>query len=69
MINIYYAASDGFTKEARFSDLGDAQRYAQFWIGKTYDLAGAGNYAVSGDGVARIVVEGANIEELFKEAI
>ncbi len=67
MINIYYEAVDGFKKEARFSDINDARRYAQEWMGKYYDLSAAGNYAVSGGGLERIVVEGAKIEELFEE--
>jgi hypothetical protein len=66
-IKIMYEAVDGFSKEATFTDLGDAQRYAQFWMGKYYDLSAAGNYAVCGDGVARIIVDGVDIEELFKE--
>ena len=65
MINIYYSAVDGFTKEARFSELGDAQQYAQHWLGKSPEQAGM--YAVSADGVAKIVVEGASIHDLFLE--
>ena len=65
MINIYYEASDGFTKEARFTDLGDAQRYAQLWMGKSPEMGV--HYAASADGVAKIVVEGVSMAKLFEE--
>lgn len=64
-IKITYLAVDGFTKEATFTDLGDAQRYAQYHMGKYYERAGS--YAISGDGVSKIMVEGATINKLFEE--
>jgi hypothetical protein len=65
MIKMSYAASDGFCKEASFSDKNDARRYFQMWAGKNFDAVG--QCAVSFDGVSRIFVEGASIESMQEE--
>jgi hypothetical protein len=66
VITVYLKAVDGFSKTRKFKTLKGAQRFAQDYVGETPDL-GRG-YAVSWDGVGRIMVQGVSLRELFPKA-
>jgi hypothetical protein len=63
-ITIYYESVDGFKKTAEFTDIRDARTYAQEWMGKHCDVTH--NYAISGDGIGRIMVDGISLADLFE---
>ncbi len=62
-IKVSYRSIDRCSKTRRFKTLEGAQRFAQEWVGETPEL-GTG-YAVSGDGIGKVTVEGAPLRELF----
>jgi hypothetical protein len=62
-IKITYQACDGFVCRKAFKTLAGAQRYAQRMIGRHPEI-GCG-YAVSGDGIGTIRVQGATLAEIF----
>lgn len=61
IVNIYYVAVDGYRKSWSYTKDGAAAKIRRL-LGSNYDL-GLG-YAVSGDGVGRVTIEGATFEEL-----
>lgn len=62
-ITVYYASVDHFTQSRTFKTLAGAQKYADKWVGPTPDLGSC--YAVSHDGIGRIMVKGAAVADLF----
>ena len=62
-ITVNYLAVDGSRKTRTFSSLDAAQQFAQRWVGEMPELGS--NYAISADGVGRIMVQGALIRDLF----
>lgn len=62
-IVINYVAVDGFASRKQFSALKGARKYAQTRVGKNPEM-GLG-YAVSSDGIGRIVVSGCKLADLF----
>ena len=62
-ITVYYRSVDRFSQSRTFKTLAGAQKYAAKWVGETPDM-GLG-YAVSFDGVGRIMVKGAPLADLF----
>ncbi len=62
-IKVSYRSIDRCSKTRRFKTLEGAQKFAQEWVGETPEL-GTG-YAVSGDGIGKVTVEGATLRELF----
>lgn len=66
MIKVRYKSIDRFSQSRSFKTLKGAQRFAQKWVGPTPELGTW--YAVSGDGVGRITVEGCSLEDLFPKA-
>lgn len=62
-IVVSYRSVDHFSKRRRFKTLAGARRFAQKYVGETPELGSC--YAVSGDGVGRIMVSGATLLELF----
>jgi hypothetical protein len=63
-IIVHYRSIDRFTQRATFATLAGAQRFAQRWVGEHPDLGST--YAVSDDGVGRIMVDGdATLADLF----
>jgi hypothetical protein len=66
MITVYLVSVDGFSKRRKFKTLKGAQRFAQAYAGETPELAGS--YAISGDGVCRIMADGARLKDLFPMA-
>lgn len=64
MIKLRYEAVDGFRQTKQFKLLRGARKYAQTMLGKFPEMGGG--YAVSGDGVGKIVVvQGCQLSELF----
>lgn len=64
-IRIRYEAVDGYRKTSTFKTLAGAQKYAADRVGETPDTSAFGRYAVSDDGIGKIMVEGATMVELF----
>lgn len=62
-IKVTYTATDGHTKTKTYKTQKAAHKFAAHWIGEHPEMAP--DYAVSGDGVGKITVEGLTIEELF----
>lgn len=66
-ITVRYRTLDRFSKTGKFKTLAGAQRFAQKWVGKTPEI-GFG-YAVSGDGVGKITVDGCLLRDLFPDVV
>lgn len=70
MITLRYRSIDGANVRRQFTTLKGAQRYAQNMIGEAPEVAQAGRYAVSGDGIGKIVpIAGATLAELFPATV
>jgi len=65
-ITVFLRSVDGFSKSRKFKTLDGARKFAQAYAGKTPELGGG--YAISADGVCRIMVSGAKLSELFPES-
>lgn len=65
MIKVTYQAVDGYRKTAKFKTLTGAQRFAHKWVSAHPDVGSF--YAVSPDGIGRVMVEGCSIQEIFPE--
>ncbi len=63
MIKVRYSAVDGFTQTRKFKTLAGAQKFASDRVGKTPEIGT--RYAVSGDGIGKVVATGATLAELF----
>jgi hypothetical protein len=66
LITIAYRSCDGFRTKRRFKTLKGAQKYAHHMVGPAPELGGG--YAISGDAVGRVTVQGATLAELFPKA-
>lgn len=64
-IDVYYSTVDGYFKEKNFQSLADAQAFAQKYVGTHPEIGSS--YAISADGVGKIEVDGAALEDLFPE--
>lgn len=67
MITVIYTSIDGVRKVRKYETLRAAQKFAWDWVGRHPEL-GRG-YAVSGDGVGKIEVEGASLSDLFPQEV
>lgn len=65
-ISITYEAIDGVSKRRVFKKLAAARNFAHKWVGEHPDVSGLG-YAVSYDGIGRVIWYGCSAEELFPE--
>lgn len=67
MIKVKYISVDSYGrgKWKTFKTLKGARKFAQYWVGKHPELGST--YAVSGDGVGKIVAEGVALKDLFGE--
>ena len=65
MIIITYSTIDRFRKRSKFKTLAGARKFAQHWLGKYPEMGSS--YAVSGDGVGKITVQGCELSDLFGE--
>lgn len=64
-IKVTYSTLDRFRKTRSFKTLAGAQKFAQHWVGQTPEVSTSWGYAVSGDGMGKVTVRGANILDLF----
>jgi hypothetical protein len=65
MIKLHYSAIDGFRKVYTFSTIEKAQAVAWNMVGRYHEHHCS--YAVSDDGVGKIIPEGCTIAELFPD--
>ena len=64
-IVVRYSTVDRFRTKRTFSTLNGASEFARHWIGDHPEIGSS--YAVSSDGIGKITVEGATLQELFPE--
>jgi hypothetical protein len=62
-IKVRYSSVDGYSKSRKFKSLKAASKFARERVGDHPEIGS--HYAVSGDGIGKIVVEGAKLAELF----
>lgn len=68
MIKVRYSSFDSRRGKWRsFKTLRGARKYAQHWIGKHPEMGST--YAVSGDGIGKIEVEGVELRKLFGDEV
>ena len=66
VIKLKYSSVDGYRKTRSFKTLKGARAFAQHYVGKNPEMGST--YAVSGDGIGKIVVvEGIALTDLFSE--
>lgn len=65
MIKIKYQAVDGYREGKSFMSLKGAQKYAHDRVGAHPEMGSY--YAVSGDGIGKVTVEGVSLTELFPD--
>ena len=63
MITIIYDSIDGFQEVGTFETINEARAFATRWVGQHPEIAGS--YAISGDGVGRIMAQGISLDDLF----
>lgn len=65
VITVSYSSIDGFNRSKRVATVAGARKFAQHWLGTAVEI-GRG-YAVSFDGVGRVTVQGASLDDLFPQ--
>jgi hypothetical protein len=63
MIKVKYSSIDGGRVSRSFKTLKGARKFAQHWVGKNPEIGSS--YAVSGDGIGKIEVDGCPLADLF----
>lgn len=63
MIKVRYSSVDGAGKARTFQTVESARKFAVRYVGETPEFGS--HYAVSGDGVGKVTVEGCTLAELF----
>lgn len=63
IIKVKYSSVDGYRSTRPFKTLKGARKFAQDRVGKNPEMGST--YAVSGDGIGKIQVEGCALAELF----
>lgn len=63
-ITVRYSSVDGFSEKRAFKTISGARAYATSRVGPTAEVSSSG-YAVSGDGVGKITVDGIGLRELL----
>ncbi len=66
-IIVTYSSVDGVKRTEIFTDIEQARSFAHEWVGPHPDLGRS--YAVSNDGVGKIVVNGATLNDIFPPRI
>ena len=70
-MKVIYRSIDRVRIARSFKTLKGAQAFAHKWVGEHPEIATsfsvAASYAVSGDGVGKITVEGCTLAEIFPE--
>lgn len=67
MITVTYASIDGVRDRRRFKTLYGARLFAHLFLGETPEVGST--YAISGDGIGRVTVDGATLSDLFPKTI
>jgi hypothetical protein len=67
-ITVRYKTIDRFSETRKFKTLALAQRYAWKRVGETPEISKNFGYAVSGDGVGKVTIQGATLREIFPRA-
>ena len=65
IITVRYRSLDGYSQTRRFKTLAGARKFATKWVGAHPEIGSS--YAICGDGIGRITVEGALLSDLFPE--
>lgn len=63
VITVTYHSIDGVRKSQNYRTLAGARAFAVKWVGENAEF-GMG-YAISGDGVGKVTVQGCTLQELF----
>ena len=66
-VQITYYSIDNYQESHNFDTIEAAQEYSHSWIGEAPTF-GRG-YAISDDGIGKIVVRGCSLQELFPRGI
>lgn len=64
-ITVTYQSIDRYRKRRTFKTLAGARKFAVNWVGENPEMGST--YAVSGDGIGKITVDGATLRELFSK--
>ncbi len=69
MIAVHNQASDGWSEIRFYKTLKGAREYCKKYLGQYFDfgVGFTGAYAISGDGINRLTVEGTTFTDLFPE--
>jgi len=62
-ITVLYTSIDGARKRRSFTSIEKARKFAHDWVGPHPDMGWT--YAISDDGVGKIEVTGARLDDLF----
>lgn len=65
MIKVRYTSVDRVRTTKKFKTLEGARKFAHHWVGEHPEIGFS--YAVSGDGIGKIEVDGVSLRELFPE--
>lgn len=65
MITVYNQAVDGFEEEKEFDSIEEAREYCRKYLGEYFDISDFFGYAMSGDGINKLVIEGTTWKEIF----
>lgn len=66
-IRVKYSTLDRFTQTRSFKTLAGARKFAQKYVGAKPEISDTFGYAVSGDGMGKIIAQGCSIHDLFPE--
>lgn len=64
-IVVTYTSIDHYHKRRQFATLAGAQKFAHNMVGPHPEIGYTFQYAVSGDGVGKVQVQGVSLDELF----
>lgn len=62
-MKVIYRSIDGYRVARSFKTLKGARAFAHKWVGETPEIGSS--YAISGDGVGKVTLEGCTFAEVF----
>jgi hypothetical protein len=65
MIKVRYTSIDRCNTTRTFKTIEGARKFAQHWVGETPELGAQRSYAVSFDGIGKVVCTGCTLMDLF----
>lgn len=69
MIKITRTSSDSASKSThKYKTVKGARKFADEWLGSNFEISESFGYAISGDGITKLTIEGATWGELYPEA-